>query len=58
MKQIARKAGAPTDASRNYEFTDWNALDQFVERSLVPRVDPLAGSSNSTMNAGFKGEER
>src|SRR5262249_9142664 len=26
MKRIARKAGAPTDTSRNYEFTDWNAL--------------------------------
>jgi menaquinone-dependent protoporphyrinogen oxidase len=42
MKRIARKAGAPTDAGRNYEFTDWNALDQFVERSLVPHVDPVA----------------
>ena len=58
MKRIARKAGAPTDASRNYEFTDWNALDQFVERSLAPRVDPLAGSSNTTMNAPAEAEER
>lgn len=30
MKRIARKAGAPTDTSRDYEFTDWPALDQFV----------------------------
>ena len=30
MKQIARRAGAPTDASRDYEFTDWPALDRFV----------------------------
>jgi menaquinone-dependent protoporphyrinogen oxidase len=37
MKRIARKAGAPTDASRNYEFTDWDALDRFVERALIPR---------------------
>ena len=44
MTRIARKAGAPTDASRNYEFTDWDALDRFVERSLVPRTDPLAAS--------------
>jgi menaquinone-dependent protoporphyrinogen oxidase len=42
MKRIARKAGASTDASRNYEFTDWNALDRFVERSLVRHADPLA----------------
>jgi menaquinone-dependent protoporphyrinogen oxidase len=31
MKHIARKAGAPTDTSHDYEFTDWSALDQFVE---------------------------
>lgn len=30
MRRIARKAGAPTDASRDYEFTDWAALDRFV----------------------------
>jgi menaquinone-dependent protoporphyrinogen oxidase len=30
MKRIARRAGAPTDTSRDYEFTDWLALDRFV----------------------------
>jgi menaquinone-dependent protoporphyrinogen oxidase len=30
MKGIARKAGAPTDTSRDYEFTDWPAVDEFV----------------------------
>jgi menaquinone-dependent protoporphyrinogen oxidase len=30
MKRIARKAGAPTDTSRDYEFTNWPALDRFV----------------------------
>ena len=30
MKRIARKAGAPTDTSRDYEFTDWTELDRFV----------------------------
>jgi menaquinone-dependent protoporphyrinogen oxidase len=30
MKRIARKAGAPTDTSHDYEFTDWPALDRFV----------------------------
>ena len=30
MKRIARNAGAPTDTSRDYEFTDWTALDRFV----------------------------
>jgi menaquinone-dependent protoporphyrinogen oxidase len=32
MKHIARKAHAPTDTSRDYEFTDWNAIDRFVAR--------------------------
>ena len=36
MKRIARKAGAPTDSSRNYDFTDWPAIDRFVERMLQP----------------------
>jgi menaquinone-dependent protoporphyrinogen oxidase len=30
MKRIARKAGAPTDTSRDYEFTDWSTLDAFI----------------------------
>jgi menaquinone-dependent protoporphyrinogen oxidase len=30
MKLIARRAGGPTDASRDYEFTDWAAVDRFV----------------------------
>jgi menaquinone-dependent protoporphyrinogen oxidase len=30
MKRIARKQGAPTDTSRDYEYTNWPALDQFV----------------------------
>jgi menaquinone-dependent protoporphyrinogen IX oxidase len=27
MKRIARKEGAPTDTSRDYEFTDWTRVD-------------------------------
>jgi menaquinone-dependent protoporphyrinogen oxidase len=30
MRRIARKAGAATDTSRDYEYTDWVALDRFV----------------------------
>ena len=30
MKKIARDAGKDTDASKNHEYTDWNAVDQFV----------------------------
>lgn len=31
MKQIAGRAGGPTDTSRDYEFTDWVALDRFID---------------------------
>jgi menaquinone-dependent protoporphyrinogen oxidase len=38
MKRIARKAGAPTDTSRDYEFTDWRALDRFVDELATRAV--------------------
>lgn len=31
MKQIAKKGGKDTDTSRDYEYTDWAALDRFVD---------------------------
>jgi menaquinone-dependent protoporphyrinogen oxidase len=31
MKRIARKAGAATDTSRDHEYTDWLALDRFID---------------------------
>lgn len=51
MKQIARSSGAPTDTSRDYEFTDWPALDAFTDelvdptgpRSLVVTADQQSG---------------
>jgi menaquinone-dependent protoporphyrinogen oxidase len=37
MKTIAKRSGGPTDTSRDYEFTDWTALDRFVlEHIRVP----------------------
>jgi len=30
MRWIAKREGAPTDTSRDYEFTDWNAVDMFA----------------------------
>jgi menaquinone-dependent protoporphyrinogen oxidase len=30
MKRIAKKAGAETDTSRDYEYTDWVELDRFT----------------------------
>lgn len=31
MKSIAKKAGAATDTSRDYVYTDWASLDEFVQ---------------------------
>lgn len=31
MKRIARKSGGSTDTSRDHVYTDWQALDQFVD---------------------------
>ena len=31
MMRIAKKAGAPTDTSRDYEYTNWVSLDHFVD---------------------------
>ena len=43
MKRIARTAGAPTDTSRDYEFTDWAALDRFVSDGLAAELRAKAG---------------
>ena len=32
MKRIAKSAHADTDTSRDYDYTDWNDLDQFTEK--------------------------
>lgn len=32
MKRIAKKGGGDTDTSRDYEYTDWAALDRFIEQ--------------------------
>lgn len=40
MRRIARQAGAPTDPSHDYEFTDWQAVTRFAE-SFVTALDPI-----------------
>lgn len=32
MKRIARKEGGDTDSSRDYEYTDWKAVEEFARR--------------------------
>jgi menaquinone-dependent protoporphyrinogen IX oxidase len=50
MKRIARKAGAPTDTSRDYEFTDWSKVDSFI-RGLILAVDGAAAERPETAPA-------
>ena len=40
MRWIARKEGGDTDTSRDYEYTDWNAVDRFA----LEFVQELEGS--------------
>lgn len=41
MKRISRKVGGPIDTSRDYEFTDWDAVDRFAAR-LSHELDVVA----------------
>jgi len=42
LKRIAGKEGGPTDTSKDYEFTDWDALDGFVTE-FVKEAPTVAG---------------
>lgn len=46
MKRIARANNAPTDTSRDWIFTDWEALDRVAE-ALVARLGQAAGAAGS-----------
>lgn len=35
MKRIAARMGQPTDTSRDFEFTDWDAVDRFADDVLA-----------------------
>lgn len=45
MKRIAKQAGGPTDTSRDYEFTDWLALEGFVKEFLTENMRQRAAAS-------------
>lgn len=46
MKLISRQTGRPTDTSRDWEFTDWGAVDQFA-RDLSRMVSAPVGAGLS-----------
>lgn len=35
MRHIARREGASTDTSRDHEYTDWDAVDEFTRRAIA-----------------------
>lgn len=45
MKMIAKREGRTTDVSRDYEYTDWNAVRKFVndfaDKALQKSLQPL-----------------
>lgn len=45
MKRIARKEGASTDTTRDHVYTDWDALDRFVEEFLRT-LEPVAAAGS------------
>jgi len=51
MKQIARKQGAGTDTSRDYDYTNWIELDKFVE-DLVGEIRRAALPASACAKAG------
>ena len=40
LKKIARQAGKDTDTSKNHEYTNWKAVDQFVSGFLSHLAAP------------------
>ena len=54
MKQIARKTGASTDTSHDHEYTDWDALDRFVEEFAQALPHDLPGSVSVSKLAAAK----
>ena len=47
MKTIARKEGAPTDTSRDYELTDWKQVDQLAEQVAERVREAKAGKETA-----------
>jgi len=41
MRMIVKKKGGDIDTSRDYEYTDWDALDRFVGE-LADRLEPIS----------------
>ena len=50
MRRIARSTSGDTDTSRNHVYTDWDALDHFVE-DFIQTVEPANQSAEAAPRA-------
>jgi menaquinone-dependent protoporphyrinogen oxidase len=48
MQMIARQDGRPTDASRDYEYTDWERLQRDVEEFLELAAAEISANAGET----------
>jgi menaquinone-dependent protoporphyrinogen oxidase len=46
MKLIVKRQGGSTDTSVDHEYTDWAALQRFVDEFMTSAVEPLATTSS------------
>jgi len=46
MKMIAKREGRTTDTSKDYEYTDWNAVREFVKEFAVnAKIHPITAGT-------------
>ena len=48
VKMINRRRGGPTDTSRDYEFTDWHAVDRFADDLAEGLAAPVHSMPTTT----------
>ncbi len=50
MKMIAKKEGRTTDTSKDYEYTDWNAVKEFVKEFVAKmKIHPIASQTTEQL---------
>lgn len=52
MRLIVGHAGGDTDTFRNYEYTDWHAVDRFAARFAARFAPPAVGRVSGTEGTG------
>ncbi|HEU4697846.1 MAG TPA: flavodoxin domain-containing protein [Gemmatimonadales bacterium] len=48
VRWVSRRRGGPADASRDYDFTDWNAVDRFAQELRVLWAPAIARRPDGT----------